>query len=83
MALQWRSRFAVGSRTNTVVLTGANYHGLGMRFQQELDRVAVHVSPAGKPDLANGRQDVTAFPWEAVVFDVPGKPATIAMFGSP
>jgi hypothetical protein len=83
VALQWRSRFAVGSRTNTVVLTGANYHGLGMRFLEELDGVALHISPAGKPDLANGRQDVTAFPWEAVVFDVPGKPATIAVFGAP
>lgn len=82
VALQWRSRFSVGTRTNTVVLTGSNYHGLGMRFLQELDGAAVHISPAGKPDLSNSRQDVTAFPWEAVVFDVPGKPATIAMFGA-
>jgi len=26
---------------------------------------------------------VSAFPWEAVVFDVPGKPTTIALFGAP
>jgi hypothetical protein len=83
VALQWRSRFTVGSRTNTVVLTGSSYHGLGMRFPQELDGVAVHISPGGKPDLSNGRQDVSAFPWEAVVFDVPGKPSTIALFGAP
>jgi hypothetical protein len=83
VALQWRSRFTVGTKTNTVVLTGSNYHGLGMRFLQELDSVAVHISPAGKPDLSNSRQDVTAFPWEAVVFDAPGKPATIALFGAP
>ena len=83
VALQWLSRFAVGTKTNTVVLTGANYHGLGMRFLQELDGAAVHVSPAGKPDLSNSRQDVTAFPWEAVVFEVPGEPSTIAMFGAP
>ena len=83
VALQWRSRFTVGTKTNTVVLTGSNYHGLGMRFLQELDGAAIHISPAGKPDLSNNRQDVTAFPWEAVVFDAPGKPATIAVFGAP
>ena len=83
VALHWRSRFTVGTKTNTVVLTGSNYHGLGMRFLQELDGVAVHISPAGKPDLSNNRQDVTAFPWEAVTFDTPGKPATIAVFGAP
>jgi hypothetical protein len=83
VAVQWQSRFTVGTKTNTVVLTGSNYHGLGMRFLQELDGVAVHISPAGKPDLSNSRQDVTAFPWEAVVFNSPGKPATIAMFGAP
>lgn len=83
VAVQWRSRFAVGSKTNTVVLTGSNYHGLGMRFLKELDPFAIHFSPAGKTDLGGTRQDVTQLPWEAVAFDAPGKPATIALFGYP
>lgn len=83
VALLWHSRFAVGNRTNTVVLTGSSYHGLGMRFLPELDPVATHLTPAGPPDLANNRQDVSAHPWAAVRFDAPGRPATIALIGAP
>ena len=79
-ALQWNSVFEVGSKTKTVTLTGANYHGLGMRFLHELDALAVHLTPDGKPDLANSRQDVATHGWEAVTFDAPGKPATIVLF---
>ena len=83
VALLWNSQFRVGTKTNTVVLTGASYHGLGMRFPVEMDPVAVHLSPSGRPDLADNRQDNTVFPWEAVAVDLPGKPVTIALFGSP
>jgi hypothetical protein len=82
-ALHWQSEFEVGSKTNVVILTGANYHGLGMRFLKELDPLAVHLTPDGLPDLADRKQIVSAFPWEAVVFDLQGKPATIAVFGAP
>lgn len=82
-ALYWKSRFDVGSKTNQVTLAGANYHGIGMRFLQALDPIANHFTAGGKPDLANNRQDVAAYPWEAISFDAPGKPATIALFGAP
>lgn len=83
VALQWRSEFEVGVRTNQVTLTGANYHGLGMRFPQEFDPLAVHVNAGGKPDLSNNRQDVTAHRWGAVAFDKPGQPATVVLVGDP
>ena len=79
-ALHWQSGFEVGTKTNVVTLTGANYHGLGMRFLKELDPLALHLTAEGKPDLANSRQDVSAHAWEAVLFDQPTKPATIALF---
>lgn len=82
-ALHWKSEFEVGSKTNTVTLGGFNYHGLGMRFLKELDPLAVHFTPSGRLDLADNKQIVSAFPWEAVAFDLPGKPATIAVFGAP
>ena len=82
-ALQWKSEFEVGSKTNVVILTGANYHGLGMRFLKELDPLAVHFTPEGKPNLEGSRQDVSAHNWEALTFDGGGKPATIALFSSP
>ncbi len=80
VALRWHSLFRVGSRTNTVVLTGANYHGLGMRFLQALDPVATHFYPEGEPDLSNNKQDVSPHKWEAVRFRG-SAPATIALLG--
>jgi hypothetical protein len=83
VALEWRSQFEVGPKTNTVVLAGANYHGLGMRFPQDCDPVAVHSLAGNRPDLANNRQDVSAAAWAAVSFDLPGRPATVALAGHP
>lgn len=83
VALEWRAQFEVGPKTNTVTLTGANYHGLGIRFSQELDTLAVHSLAGTRPDLAANRQDVSPAPWAAVSFDNPGRPATIALAGHP
>lgn len=83
VALQWKSHFQVGTKTNTVVLTGANYHGLGMRFVQELDAGAAHFTEQGPLDLTGTMQDVSAHAWEAVGFNAPGKAATIALYGHP
>jgi len=81
VALQWKSAFKVGKKD--VVLEGANYHGLGMRFQQPLDAVAEHFFSGGKPDLSGTKQDVSQHKWEAVHFDGPGHAATLALFGHP
>ncbi len=83
VALEWKSQFEVGPKTNTIVLTGANYHGLGMRFLQELDKYAVHSLAGRRPDLSNNRQEVAPTAWAAVSFEVPGHPATIALAGHP
>jgi len=83
VALEWKSQFEVGTKTNTVVLTGSTYHGLGMRFQEQFDKLAVHSIAGVRPDLANNRQDLTQAPWAAVSFDAPGHPATIALAGHP
>jgi hypothetical protein len=90
VALEWKSKFEVGGKTNTVTLGGATYHGLGLRFRQNLDKLAAHRlagtpdSPAGPVlDLANSRQDLSPAPWAAVSFDEPGHPATLALAGHP
>jgi hypothetical protein len=82
VALQWKSAFKVGTKTNEVTLTGANYHGLGMRFLQEFDPIARHLNAGGAPDL-KGRQDVSQHAWGSVSFDRPGKPATMVLMGHP
>jgi hypothetical protein len=83
VALEWKSQFEVGPRTNSVTLTGANYHGLGMRFLQELDPLAIHSLAGVRPDLSNNRQEVAPAAWAAVSFDRPTGPATIALSGHP
>jgi hypothetical protein len=83
VALEWNSQFQVGLKTNQVTLTGANYHGLGMRFLQDLDPLAVHRNAGGQPDLSNNKQDLSAHPWGSVFFDQPGQPATVVLFGHP
>lgn len=83
VALHWRADFEAGTKTNQVTLGGANYHGLGMRFLAELDGLAAHRNADGPPDLSDNRQEVTPHAWGSVAFAVPGKPATIAIFGHP
>jgi len=83
VALCWKSQFEVGCKTNTVVLAGASYFGLGAMFLKELDPIAAHFNSEGKPDLAGTRQDATPHDWCAVVFDRPSAPAMFAMFGLP
>jgi methane monooxygenase PmoA-like len=83
VALHWKSQFEVGPKTNEVTLTGANYHGLGMRFLEELDPVAKHLNAGNIPDLSGSKQDVSQGRWGSVSFDAPGKSATIALYGLP
>ena len=82
VALHWQSDFQVGAKTNHVTLTGANYHGLGLRFQKELDPVAAHFNSESRPDLSGNKQDVSPHKWGAVSFELPGKKATVVLFGS-
>ena len=83
VALQWHSAFRVGPKAPAVTLTGANYHGLGVRFRQDLDPIADHLIAGSKPDLSGGKLNVTPGLWGAVRFNVPGQPATVAIFASP
>ncbi len=81
-ALEWKAEFEVGKKTNDVTLTGANYHGLGMRFRQDLDKLADHSYAGRKPDLVK-RQEVSPAKWASVSFAAPDQPATIALVPHP
>ena len=81
-ALVWQAEFEVGKKTNVVTLTGATYHGLGMRFRQDLDKLADHSYAGRKPDLVN-RQEVSPAKWASVSFAAPDQPATIALVPHP
>ncbi len=81
-ALEWKASFEVGSKTNQVTLTGATYHGLGMRYAEELDALANHNYAGRQPDLVN-RQEVSPAPWAAVAFAAPENPATLLLVPHP
>lgn len=81
-ALEWKAEFEVGKKTNEVALTGATYHGLGMRYIQEFDALANHSYAGRKPDLVN-RQEVSPAKWAAVSFAATVQPATIALVPHP
>jgi hypothetical protein len=83
VTLHWTSQFDVGGKSNTVVLAGSSYFGLGARFLEELDPIASHFDSEGRPDLTGTRQDVAPHDWAAVVFDRGSAPATFALFGHP
>lgn len=82
VALRWQGEFEVGAKTNQVTLTGANYHGLGLRFLREFDPLAKHLNAGGAPDL-KGRQDVSRHAWGSVAFTAPEQPVTLVLFGHP
>jgi len=83
VALHWFSQFKVGRSVPEVELSGTNYHGLGIRFRQDLDPLATHLIAGNQPDLSGTKQSVSPGTWGAVTVDVPGKPATVAIFGCP
>ncbi len=83
VALEWASEFQAGAKTNVVTLTGANYHGLGMRFRQDMDPLARHLNAGGAPDLGGNKQDVSKHKWASVSFASPTEPYTLALFGRP
>lgn len=83
LALVWHSTFRLAPGVDRVKLDGANYHGLGMRFLQPLDPLAVHRVAGETLDLSNNRQDVRPGTWAAVSFDRAGAPATVVLAGSP
>ena len=82
-ALEWKAEFEVGKKTNQVALTGATYHGLGMRFLKELDALADHSYAGRKPDLSKSRQEISTAPWASVAFAAPALNATIALVPHP
>lgn len=83
LALEWKADFEVGGKTNQIELGGNSYHGLGMRFSQDLDALAKHSYAGQPPDLSKNRQEVSPTPWASVSFARPGWPATIALVPHP
>jgi hypothetical protein len=83
IAVQWRSDFELGPAAQEVTLTGASYHGLGLRLSAEFDSTARRQNSAGLPFLEEGRDQVHPAYWIAASESVAGRPYTVALFHHP
>lgn len=85
--LTWQTRLAPAAGKASVKLTGAHYHGLGMRFVTSMDKGGAFAIPAGKPGKAGkvvrGTERLTPATWCAYTAPAAGKTVTVAMFGHP
>jgi len=83
VALHWRSDFEVGPGAPKVTLSGANYHGLGLRLPAEFDHVAKHQNSANLPYSAEQKGDVTPANWSAVSHALSGHDTMVVLFSHP
>lgn len=88
LLLTWESRLMVPEGIPTVELTGAHYHGAGLRLTPPFTGHVKVLLPAGA-DLARdgrpvrGTEVLYDTPWCGYLADLPGGELTIAMFGTP
>jgi hypothetical protein len=81
VALDWHAEFEVGAGADHVTLSGANYHGLGLRLPPAFNRIALRRNSEGAPYLTEGKGDVTRARWSAVSHRVDNRDITVALFG--
>lgn len=80
VAVRWQGEFEVPPSSTKVVLTGAPYHGLGLRFTRSWDRVARHQNSGNIPYSAEQKGDVTPALWTATSNTFDGKDVMVAVF---
>jgi len=80
----WRARLEVPEGKPSATLTGAHYHGLGMRFLTSMDGVGRFFHAAGGAgEVVRGDERLTPADWCAFIAEADGKPATVAVFDHP
>ena len=83
VALLWQSRFTVGPAAPEVRLTGADYHGLGLRLPEAWNHVARHENSEGLPYSAEQKWDVLPARWSKVSCKLGGREVTVVMCNTP
>lgn len=83
VAVEWTSDFTVNSPSDKVKLSGAGYHGLGLRLTEAFDHTARRRNAAGAAYTKEATWDVTPTRWESMTQDVGGSPLSVTMFSDP
>ncbi len=82
--LTWQSAFKPAEGRESVTLTGAHYHGLGLRFIRSMDTNGEFRNADGKAGTVfRGEERLVRSRWCAYTAEADGKQVTVAMFDHP
>jgi hypothetical protein len=81
VALTWQADFEVGPGAAKANLTGASYHGLGLRLPLAFNLDAQHCNSEGAAYPTQGKGDVTRARWSCVSHPVGNHEVSVALFG--
>ncbi|MGL6193343.1 MAG: DUF6807 family protein [Thermoguttaceae bacterium] len=83
--LTWVSDLKVADSEKPVELSGDHYFGLGLRFNQTMDKDGKFFTNEGDKlgELIRGDEFLTKCKWIAYTAKLDGKPVTVAVFDSP
>jgi hypothetical protein len=82
--LTWKSEFELPEGVESATLTGAHYHGLGMRFLTSMDTGGRFINADNKTGTVfRGEERLLRSTWCAYTANADGKPVTVAMFDHP
>jgi len=84
--LTWTSKLAAGPERENVKLSGAHYHGLGLRFDETMDKNGTFFCDPDSTmttDNVRGDEKKTPCKWMAYTAELDGKPVTVAIFDAP
>ncbi len=80
----WASMLTPANGRESVVLSGAHYHGLGMRFIRSMDNDGEFRNPDNDPGVVfRGEERLSRSRWCAYTAKADGKLVTVAMFDHP
>lgn len=83
-SLIWTSELRLPDGKTQAVLGGNHYHGLGMRFDQSMDKNGkFFFSETKNSELIRGDEHLTPCRWAAYTASLQGSPVTVAVFDSP
>ena len=84
--LTWTSTLSAGPGRESVKLSGSHYYGLGMRFDETMDKNGTFFCDPGSTivtDNVRGDEKKTPCKWMAYTAELHGKPVTVAVFDTP
>lgn len=82
--LTWATEFTLPEGKTSAEITGAHYHGLGMRFLESMDKEGVFRNADGAAgEVVRGEERLARSRWCAYTAKADGEPVTAAMFDHP